>query len=38
MKQIYAAVAPFLTIKLLVLALVVAVPALGTWLPALITR
>ncbi len=38
MRQIYAAVAPFLLIKLGVLALVVVVPALGTWLPALISR
>ncbi|WP_099867626.1 TRAP transporter large permease [Pararhizobium haloflavum] len=34
MKQIYAAVAPFLVVKLFVLALVVLIPALGTWLPA----
>ena len=38
MKQIYAAVAPFLVIKLFVLTLVVAIPALGTWLPALISK
>ncbi|MDF1749215.1 MAG: TRAP transporter large permease [Alphaproteobacteria bacterium] len=38
MQQIYSAVAPFLVIKLFVLALVVAVPALGTWLPALISK
>ena len=35
MGQIYAAVAPFVLIKLLVLALLVAWPALGTWLPAM---
>lgn len=38
MRQIYQAATPFLAIKLAVLALVVAVPALGTWLPALIVR
>ncbi|HBM12794.1 MAG TPA: C4-dicarboxylate ABC transporter permease, partial [Rhodospirillaceae bacterium] len=38
MKQIYAAVAPFLVIKLFVLTLVVAIPALGTWLPELISK
>lgn len=35
MGKIYAAVAPFVSIKLLVLALIVLYPALGTWLPAL---
>ncbi|MCV0396574.1 MAG: TRAP transporter large permease [Rhizobiaceae bacterium] len=34
MRQIYAAVAPFVAIKLIVLALIVAFPLLGTWLPA----
>ncbi|MEW9920213.1 TRAP transporter large permease subunit [Marimonas sp. MJW-29] len=38
MRQIYAAVAPFLVIKLFVLALIVWVPELGTWLPGLIGR
>jgi tripartite ATP-independent transporter DctM subunit len=38
MRQIYAAVAPFIVIKLLVLAMVVAIPALGTWLPGLMGR
>ena len=38
MRQIYAAVTPFLTIKLFVLALVVLVPGLGTWLPSLMGR
>jgi TRAP-type C4-dicarboxylate transport system permease large subunit len=38
MRHIYTAVAPFVAIKLFVLALVVAVPALGTWLPALLAR
>jgi tripartite ATP-independent transporter DctM subunit len=38
MKQIYAAVAPFLVIKLLVLALIVIVPEIGTWLPAQLSR
>jgi tripartite ATP-independent transporter DctM subunit len=33
MRHIYAAVAPFIAIKLFVLALVVAFPAIGTWLP-----
>jgi TRAP-type C4-dicarboxylate transport system permease large subunit len=38
MRQIYAAVTPFLAIKLLVLALVVLVPGIGTWLPSLMGR
>jgi tripartite ATP-independent transporter DctM subunit len=38
MRQIYAAVAPFLVIKLFVLGLVVLVPGLGTWLPSLMGR
>ena len=38
MRQIYAAVTPFLLIKLFVLALVVTIPALGTWLPAQLGR
>ncbi|MDQ0316649.1 TRAP transporter large permease [Amorphus orientalis] len=38
MRQIYAAVTPFLIIKLIVLALVVAIPALGTWLPGQLGR
>ena len=38
MRQIYASVAPFLLIKLFVLALIVMVPALGTWLPSLMGR
>tara|TARA_R110002020_G_scaffold15140_42_gene53437 strand:+ start:4880 stop:6196 length:1317 start_codon:yes stop_codon:yes gene_type:complete len=38
MRQIYAAVTPFLIIKLVVLALVVAIPALGTWLPGQLGR
>lgn len=38
MRQIYAAVTPFLLIKLLVLALVVAFPVLGTWLPEQLGR
>ena len=38
MRQIYASVAPFLLIKLFVLALIVMVPALGTWLPGLMGR
>jgi TRAP-type mannitol/chloroaromatic compound transport system permease large subunit len=33
MGQIYRAAVPFLIIKLIVLALIVLVPALGTWLP-----
>ncbi|ANP36796.1 C4-dicarboxylate ABC transporter permease [Phaeobacter gallaeciensis] len=35
MKQIYAAVTPFLVIKLAILALLVWQPAVGTWLPGL---
>lgn len=38
MRQIYAAVTPFLLIKLLVLGLIVAYPAIGTWLPGLMGR
>jgi tripartite ATP-independent transporter DctM subunit len=38
MRQIYAAVTPFLIIKLLVLGLVVLVPGIGTWLPSLMGR
>ena len=38
MRQIYLAITPFLAIKLVVLAAVVAWPALGTWLPAQIAR
>ena len=38
MRQIYAAVAPFLAIKTFVLALVVLLPGLGTWLPSLMGR
>jgi tripartite ATP-independent transporter DctM subunit len=38
MKHIYAAVTPFVIIKLVVLALIVAVPELGTWLPGLLAR
>jgi tripartite ATP-independent transporter DctM subunit len=38
MGQIYSAVTPFLAIKILVLALVVLVPGLGTWLPSLMGR
>jgi tripartite ATP-independent transporter DctM subunit len=38
MGQIYAAVAPFLGAKLLVLVLVLLIPALGTWLPAQLGR
>jgi tripartite ATP-independent transporter DctM subunit len=38
MRQIYAAVTPFLAIKLFVLGLVVLVPGLGTWLPSLMGR
>lgn len=38
MRAIYAAVTPFLLIKLAVLALLVAEPGLGTWLPAQIER
>lgn len=38
MRQIYAAITPFLIIKLAVLALIVWLPALGTWLPAQVLR
>ena len=38
MRAIYAAVAPFLAIKLVVLAAIVAWPAIGTWLPAAVLR
>ena len=38
MRQIYAAVTPFLLIKLFVLGLIVWVPELGTWLPGLMGR
>ena len=38
MRSIYAAVTPFLLAKLLVLALVVLFPVLGTWLPAQLGR
>ncbi len=38
MRQIYASITPFLIIKLVVLAAVVAWPALGTWLPEQISR
>ncbi|VVT26644.1 TRAP transporter large permease [Rhizobium sp. EC-SD404] len=38
MRHIYAAVAPFVAIKLVVLALIVAMPQLGTWLPGLLAR
>jgi len=38
MRQIYAAIAPFLTLKLLVLALIVVVPGIGTWLPGIMVR
>lgn len=38
MKHIYAAVTPFLVIKLAVLALVVWQPAVGTWLPGLMAK
>ncbi len=38
MRQIYSAVMPFLLIKLFVLALIVWMPALGTWLPSLMGR
>jgi tripartite ATP-independent transporter DctM subunit len=38
MKHIYAAVTPFVMIKLVVLALIVAIPELGTWLPGLLAR
>ncbi|KZY54079.1 TRAP transporter large permease [Sulfitobacter sp. KE29] len=38
MPQIYASVMPFLLIKLFVLALVVWLPGIGTWLPGLMGR
>lgn len=38
MHQIYAAVAPFLAIKLFVLGLIVLAPGIGTWLPGLMGR
>jgi TRAP-type mannitol/chloroaromatic compound transport system permease large subunit len=38
MRQIYAAIAPFLTLKLIVLALIVLVPGIGTWLPGIMAR
>jgi tripartite ATP-independent transporter DctM subunit len=38
MKHIYLAVTPFVMIKLVVLALIVAIPELGTWLPGLLSR
>lgn len=38
MRHIYVAVMPFIIIKLIVLALVVAVPELGTWLPSQLSR
>lgn len=38
MKHIYAAVTPFLIIKLFVLALIVAVPEIGTWLPSIMVQ
>ena len=38
MGDIYRAAAPFVLIKLLVLALIVAVPQLGTWLPDQLSR
>jgi tripartite ATP-independent transporter DctM subunit len=38
MRQIYAAIAPFLTLKLIVLALIVVVPGIGTWLPGVMAR
>ncbi len=36
-RQVYSAVGPFLVIKLFVLALVVWLPVIGTWLPAQLT-
>ena len=36
-RQVYSAVGPFLVIKLFVLALVVWLPVIGTWLPAQMT-
>lgn len=38
MPQIYASVMPFLLIKLFVLALIVWLPGIGTWLPSLMGR
>lgn len=38
MRHIYAAVAPFVLVKLVVLGLIIAFPALGTWLPAQLGR
>lgn len=38
MRQIYAAVTPFLLIKLFVLGLIVWVPEIGTWLPGMMGR
>ena len=38
MRQVYAAVAPFLAIKIFVLGLIVLAPGLGTWLPGLMGR
>ena len=38
MPQIYASVMPFLLIKIFVLALVVWLPGIGTWLPGLMGR
>jgi TRAP-type C4-dicarboxylate transport system permease large subunit len=38
MRDIYAAVMPFLLIKLFVLGLIVWMPAIGTWLPGLMGR
>ncbi len=38
MRRVYAAVGPFLIIKLMVLALLVSQPGLGTWLPELVVR
>ncbi len=36
MREVYAAATPFILLEMLVLAILVAVPALGTWLPRLI--
>jgi tripartite ATP-independent transporter DctM subunit len=38
MRHIYAAITPFVAIKLVVLILVIAFPILGTWLPAQLGR
>jgi len=38
MRQVYAAVGPFVVIKLLVLALLLWQPGVGTWLPGQVTR